>query len=1754
MSGSFHGRRRSSGKGKTRSRRGRHGGVHGAERLERRSMFAGAQPFVPLFPAGPPAGVDPQQGGQLYDQASGTTYYNWYDAQAQAWKWADGNGLPIAAPPSTAVRVDAAARPIALPLNQAAQQSWVLADGSTLVLFGSSVGSGSFRRYDASGGQVSWPTVFDGRVKDVLQTPDQGFLVWGNVADRAEAGWIRGGFDTTYNGAVDGYVAKLDSNGLLVWATLVGGAGMDTVESAAVSPDGGTIFVVGDTSSSGGFVNGTGDQVLDRSSKNTISIGRDDKGSEIVSQVTGQIQVTTSLGQTATYTLNNDEFAGTAGSVNGFVMVLSGDGTKHVWSSYLSPQDDRNLPLSGAKFLATGASFVTEVEVDDATMANGVPGVRAGIIVTQDGGGAGSPGAATSGLVTLVEVPAGGKNLQTGAFHRDFRFKSIATVDVPDVFYTSVKSRPLGGDLKSRYYYYMTAVSAAEQDTVAYNPLLEANGRPGTPSRRSIGRLQFSVGLGGDVQVAKNFFLEVSSFSLTSFFPTPDAIYLTGTTLSNRPLAWGPQVGGYHTYPFPVKGDEVGNNYGDAVLVELRADGTPVRTQIVGNVAGSPATPLLDPPSGLKEKGGAIAVVRNADGTRDVRLLGMVHAQPASGQSVTPPLRGSYWTYRDATVRVAAASAAPAATVAAPVAPAAAAVAAAPPTASASTPTVQWTGYIGTAGADGVSDAWSIPKTSANGLPDNQVVLQNLAGGRSGLTASTLSTTNWNDGIQGTVAQIQLNADATKLYAAGTTVTAGWTSQGFDTSLSQYTVVGNSGQGPTVPSYDGFFARVNVASGRQDYSTYLGGNGESFRGNTLFSNGYRDDVGPGAFVGNDYSNAFYIDPNAPVDQGTALIVGRSNARSGLGSKDGVTDQPQQQASLGRPWPGSSFDDIRSLGQDARPHDATIYTLNDHPNGVGAKPNQLDWAAYLSPRDIASPVATPDNEGGTIPYLIMQNADFVWRAKDASGIGNLVYVFGDDIDGAAREVRNGEVRQGPVQKAVYVFNDAKVNDRELRRQFGIQSLIKKSLDVYWTTPDQISVTPTMERPDGTTGPSVFFRDAGTIRRIDLPTVASWDRPMAGVTVAWTKGFPAGNDIRPAHMAISGNKIYVASTTRQYTWENFIQPLPGKYRNGPSDAVLLQLDAVKAGNVDWWMLQGGDGADTGTAVAAFPDGRVMLLGQTSSKPSETNTVGWVGTSVTAAMQLGNKQMSPLSSRRYFGGATDAFTVVVQTANSQAPVSKAEIDIGGVVNGQVRPIASGSATPSALQGTDFGTVIVQAAAVERTFEIANRGTEPLVLSLDAIPAWTAMKVGGAPLASTLAPGASTRFTLVFNPTAVGTFTGDVIISSNDANEDVYTFALQAVVITPPPSTLSVEATAAAIVEGNTGTKPATFTVRLVPGTPAPVYPVQVSYATVADTAKPGSDYASTSGILTFAAGETTKTVSVPVLGDLTPEFDETFKLVLSNPTGRSVISPTAGEASVAITTDDGTPQPPTIGFRTTTVSVVEGGTGTRSAVPLTVRLLQPETTDVTVRYSAVSGSAASGTDFVAAAGTVTIPAGSTEATFNVTVIGDAVAEPTEQFTVRLSNATAGAVIDQATATITITNDDGDIGPPPLRVANAQVVEGNSGSPLLVFTITLSKPSSTDIVLSYSTVDGTALAGRDYRAVSGTVTIRAGRTTARVSVPVIANRVVDGNRTVQLRVSSGGKQMGVGVGTILDDDRARLASAFASLAAGTPGGTTKK
>jgi len=218
----------------------------------------------------------------------------------------------------------------------------------------------------------------------------------------------------------------------------------------------------------------------------------------------------------------------------------------------------------------------------------------------------------------------------------------------------------------------------------------------------------------------------------------------------------------------------------------------------------------------------------------------------------------------------------------------------------------------------------------------------------------------------------------------------------------------------------------------------------------------------------------------------------------------------------------------------------------------------------------------------------------------------------------------------------------------------------------------------------------------------------------------------------------------------------------------------------------------------------------------------------------------------------------------------------------------------------------------------------------------------------------------------------------------------------------------------EGNSGTSNMAFTVTL---SKASSTPVTVKYATSNGTAMAGQDYTSASGTVTFAAGETSKTINVAVAGDATVEQDETFTVTLSTPSGAKL---GAATATGSITNDDVAVTPPTVAIGNASKS--EGNTGT-SNMSFTVTLSKAQTSPVTVKYATANGSATAGDDYTAATGTITFAAGETSKTVNVVINGDATVEQDETFTVTLSDA-SGATIGTATATGTITNDDASTG----------------------------------------------------------------------------------------------------------------------------------
>ncbi len=213
----------------------------------------------------------------------------------------------------------------------------------------------------------------------------------------------------------------------------------------------------------------------------------------------------------------------------------------------------------------------------------------------------------------------------------------------------------------------------------------------------------------------------------------------------------------------------------------------------------------------------------------------------------------------------------------------------------------------------------------------------------------------------------------------------------------------------------------------------------------------------------------------------------------------------------------------------------------------------------------------------------------------------------------------------------------------------------------------------------------------------------------------------------------------------------------------------------------------------------------------------------------------------------------------------------------------------------------------------------------------------------------------------------------------------------------------------EGDSGTTPFVFTVGLEK---ASALPVTVSYAAVDGTATGGSDFNVPAGDtqVTFAPGETTKMITVDVLGDVAIEDHETFSVVLANATNAVI---TSGTALATILNDD------TL-IRIGDESLLEGHSGSRE-MTFTVSLAVPSALPVSVDFESADGTALAGSDYTALTpGTLTFAPGETTKTIGVEVLGDTLAETgVETFSVVVSGA-VNAGIDVATGIGTILDDD--------------------------------------------------------------------------------------------------------------------------------------
>jgi Calx-beta domain len=216
---------------------------------------------------------------------------------------------------------------------------------------------------------------------------------------------------------------------------------------------------------------------------------------------------------------------------------------------------------------------------------------------------------------------------------------------------------------------------------------------------------------------------------------------------------------------------------------------------------------------------------------------------------------------------------------------------------------------------------------------------------------------------------------------------------------------------------------------------------------------------------------------------------------------------------------------------------------------------------------------------------------------------------------------------------------------------------------------------------------------------------------------------------------------------------------------------------------------------------------------------------------------------------------------------------------------------------------------------------------------------------------------------------------------------------------------------------------------------------------------------------------------------------------------------------------------------VSVTEGDSGTVEAIFIVTLINPPTDETVTVDYATADGSGTAGSDYQAASGTLTFAPGETSQTIIVLVNGDVLNEADETFFVNLSSP-VNAVLSDGQGAATILNDDPV---PTLAINDRSVLEGNSGTTNLVFTVSLSAVSGRPVTVNFLTANGTATASSDYQTASGTLTIPAGQTSAAIPVVVNGDRLAELNETFFVNLSAPTNAViadAQGVGTILDNE----------------------
>jgi Calx-beta domain/Fibronectin type III domain len=331
-----------------------------------------------------------------------------------------------------------------------------------------------------------------------------------------------------------------------------------------------------------------------------------------------------------------------------------------------------------------------------------------------------------------------------------------------------------------------------------------------------------------------------------------------------------------------------------------------------------------------------------------------------------------------------------------------------------------------------------------------------------------------------------------------------------------------------------------------------------------------------------------------------------------------------------------------------------------------------------------------------------------------------------------------------------------------------------------------------------------------------------------------------------------------------------------------------------------------------------------------------------------------------------------------------------------------------------------------------------------------------------------------------------------------------------------------------------------------------VSVPYTTHDGTAVAGTDYTTTSGILTFLAGQTAENITVPIKDRSGSAPARSFSVTLGTPTNAKIADGTGvvtiGASGGGKVTAPGISAP---------ADVVAGASD--GYIDLPVTLSAPGINPVTVNYTTANGTTDSSSgcqstfySYLGYSGTLTFQPGVTLQAIRIPLLscGISLTSGFQEFTLNLSGNSTDSTLVRARTQIDITGNAPATYTPGLYVRGA-VVDQTAGTisvPVLLGGPSGAAPGSA-VTVPYTTNDGSAVAGTDYTTTSGTLVFPPGETAQNITVPILDRtgsaparsfsvtlgtpahaKIADGTGIITIGASGGGKVTAPGISAPAD------------------------